>query len=60
MKPSYLERNNSNINSYKLCQRQIIINDLNNKYNAHLIFLSTIFQLKIIIESNYLFINGTF
>ena len=55
-----LEGNNSNLNNYKLCPRQIIINDLYNKYNDHLIFFTTIFQLKLIKESNYLFIDGTF
>ena len=55
-----LEENNTNLNNYKLCPRQIIFNDFNNKYNAHLIFFTTIFQLKLIKESNYLFIDGTF
>jgi len=39
---------------------QIIFNDLNNNYNVHLIFITTIFPLKIIKESNYLLVDGTF
>ena len=46
-------------NKYKICPRQIIINDINNKYTGHLFFLTTIFQLKLIKECNCFFINGT-
>ena len=47
-------------NKYNICPKQIFINDLNNKYNDHLIFLTTIFQLKTIKECETIFIDGTF
>ena len=47
-------------NKFFLCPRQIIINDLINKYKDHLIFITTVFQIKLIRECKYLFIDSTF
>ena len=39
---------------------EIILNDLSNKYKEHLIFITTIFLLKLIRECKYLFIDFIF
>ena len=47
-------------NKFFLCPRQIILNDLSKKYKDYLIFITTIFHLKLIKECKYLFIDSTF
>ena len=54
------EDNKNESNKNNIYPIQIFINDLNNKFNDHLIFLTTIFQLKTIKECNTIFIDGIF
>ena len=51
----YFGDNKYDGNKYNICPKQIFINDLNNKYNDHLIFMTTIFQLKTIKECETIF-----
>ena len=55
----FLEDIESDDNKFILIPKQLILTDNKNRTD-HIIFISTIFQLKILNECDYLFIDGTF
>ena len=54
----YLDDNQLEENKYQICPKQLILKDPIKKYYDHLIFLTTIFQLKLLSESDIIFVDG--